>query len=64
MTGGWGVNGGVDPLDSTEIYDPLLGSWAVSGKSGAKLPRPMGGLVAEVIDDRILIFGIYTYLHI
>ena len=64
MTGGWGVDFTPDPLDSTEIFDPLLGSWAVSGKSGAKLPRPMGGLVAEVIDDRILIFGIYTYLHI
>ena len=41
-------------LDSTEIFDPLLGSWTASG---AKLPRPMNGLKAETINDRVLLFG-------
>ena len=43
-------------LDSTEIFDQLLGSWTASG---AKLPRPMNGLKAETINDNILLFGNY-----
>ena len=42
-------------LDSTELYDPSVGSWVVAG---AKLPTPMSSLRAINIDDRILIFGI------
>ncbi len=51
------VTGGDDGdyLDSTETYDPMLGSWAASG---AKLPRPMYGPKAANINDRVLIFGI------
>ena len=59
VTGGydeWGYS-----LDSTETFDPLLGSWA---HSGAKLPRPMSGLQAEIIDDRLLFFGIHYLIYI
>ena len=40
--------------DSTETFDPLVGSWVLSG---AKLPRPMYNLRAVNIYDRLLIFG-------
>ena len=40
-------------LDSTETFDSGGGGWA----TGAKLPRPMYGLSAANIDDRVLIFG-------
>ena len=40
VTGGWD---GSDYLDSTEIFDPLVGSWT----AGAKLPRPMWGIKGE-----------------
>ena len=52
VTGG---DDGSNLLDSTETFDPMLGSWAASG---AKLPQPMGGLRAANINDRLLIFGI------
>ena len=50
------MTGGYDGyyLDSTELYDPSVGIWVVSG---AKLPRPMRSLSAINIDDRVLIFG-------
>ena len=50
------MTGGYDGyyLDSTERYDPSIGSWV---KAGAKLPRPMSDLRAVNIDDRVLIFG-------
>ena len=53
------VTGGDDgsmsiTTDTTETFDPLVGSWVASG---AKLPRPMLGLRAVNIDDRLLIFG-------
>ena len=54
VTGGWT---GSDNLDSTETLASDEGSWATSG---AKLPRPMRGLRAASIDDRVLIFGDYT----
>ena len=41
-------------LDSTEIFDPLVGSWTVSR---AKLPRPMEGIRAE----GNLLFGKYYF---
>ena len=41
--------------DSTEIFDPSLGSW----RAGAPLPSVMFGLRATNIDNRILLFGIY-----
>ena len=52
MTGGYDEN--YSFLDSTELYDPSVGSWVVAG---AKLPRPMFGLRAINIDDRVLMFG-------
>ena len=56
VTGGnyWITNYDPQYLDSTEIFDPLLGSWTASG---AKLPRPMTALRAETINDRVLLFG-------
>ena len=49
------VTGGDDEYGhTTETYDPMMGSWAASG---AKLPRPMYGLRAANINDRLLIFG-------
>ena len=48
------VTGGEDDgyhyLDSTETFDPLVGSWTASR---AKLPRPMSDLKAE----NIYLFG-------
>ena len=50
------VTGGYDGqlLDSTEVYDPSVGSWVTCG---VKLPRPTSDLRAINIDDRVLIFG-------
>ena len=55
------VSGGDDgqyaaAFDSTETFDPLVGTWATSG---AKLPRPMAGARGIIINDRLLIFGNY-----
>ena len=51
------VSGGYDEsdnwLDSTEIFDPRLGSW----RAGAALPSPVYGLRAATIDNRVLLFG-------
>ena len=50
------VSGGYDGsknLDSTEIFDPSIGSW----KAGAALPSPVHGLRATNIDNRVLLFG-------
>merc|ERR1712110_738244 len=49
------VSGGADGnyLDSTEIFDPSLGSW----RAGAALPSPRMGLRATNIDNRVLLFG-------
>ena len=58
VTGGFVENG--DFLDSTEVYDPSVGTWV---EAGAKLPRPMYGLRATNIDDRVLIFGIFFLLY-
>ena len=41
-------------LDSTEIFDPSLGSW----KAGAALPSPRRKLQVTTIDNRVLLFGI------
>ena len=41
-------------LDSTETFDPLLGSWTASG---AKLPKPMQNHKVANINGRVLIFG-------
>ena len=57
------VTGGQDDgrvrLDSTETFDPLSGSWTASG---AKLPRPVSGIRAEIIHDSVLLFGNYQFL--
>ena len=52
VTGGISVGSSL-PLDSTEIYDPDIGSW----KAGAALPVPRSNLAAATIVNRILIFG-------
>ena len=62
VTGGYGNS---NYLDSTELYDPSVGSWVMAD---AKLPRPMCCLRAINIDDRILMFGNflkswYTYIN-
>ena len=51
VTGGY--DGSMDQLDSTEIFDPDLGSW----RAGAALPSPMVDHKAVNIDNRVLIFG-------
>ena len=56
VTGGWD---GAEILDSTELYDPSIGSWA----NGAKLPQPVSGLKAININDRVLIFGNNNYFY-
>ena len=53
VTGGYGV-GDEGKIDSTEIYDPDLGSW----RGGAALPSKRAGLRAANIDGRVLFFGI------
>ena len=40
--------------DSTEIFDPSVGSW----RDGAALPSPMGYMKATTMDNRVFIFGI------
>ena len=59
------VIGGVDEnwntLESTEVYDPSVGSWVVAG---AKLPRPMSGQRAINILNKVLIFGNVTFFMI
>ena len=46
---------GSDYLDSTEIFDPSIGSW----RAGAALPRGARDQMRAInIDNRILIFGI------
>ena len=50
VSGGW--TGDVR-LDSTEIFNPSVGSWS----TGAALPIPMDGLGATNIDNRVLLFG-------
>ena len=55
VTGGWP---GSDILESTETLVSDASSWVTSG---AKLPRPMRGLRAANIDDRVLIFGINSF---
>ena len=52
MTGGYDEN--YSFLDSTELYDPSVGSWVTNE---ATLPSPMSDLQAINIDDRVLIFG-------
>ena len=55
VTGGWSRGGDTgDKIDSTEIYDPDLGSW----RGGAALPSKREGLIAANIDGRVLFFGI------
>ena len=49
-----GSNDVGDNLNSTEVYDPVVGSWNVTE---AELPIPMTNLRATNIDDRVLIFG-------
>ena len=58
------VSGGSDDrsdyLDSTEIFDPSLGSW----RAGAALPSPRSSLTAATIANRILLLGIDIYIDI
>ena len=59
MTGGYDEN--YSFLDSTELYDPSVGSWVVAG---AKLPRPMSGQRAINILNKVLIFGNVSFFMI
>ena len=52
-----GLNVGIN-IDSTEIFDPSLGSW----RAGAALPHPMYNMKAANIDNRVLIFGMNILL--
>ena len=56
------MTGGYDGsyLDSTEVYDLSVGSWVVAD---AKLPRPMDGMRAISIHNRVLIFGKLTFFR-
>ena len=45
-------------LDSTEIFDPNLGSWS----AGATLPSP-DSLRATNLDNRVLLFGIHLFIY-
>ena len=49
-----GKDGSNSNVDTTETFNPMVGRWAASG---AKLPRPIDGLRAVNINDRVLIFG-------
>ena len=55
VTGGFT---GSDSLDTTETFAGDEDSWTTIG---ARLPRPMSGLRAATIDDRVVIFGNYYY---
>ena len=55
VTGGYTESGST--LDTTETFAGDEGAWTTTA---AKLPRPMRGLRAATIDDRVLIFGNYT----
>ena len=52
-----GRRDGYDFLDSTELYNPSLGKWVIS-TSTLSLPKPMAGLRAANINDRVMFFGI------
>ena len=51
VTGGWDEN--FYNLDSTEVYNPNVGSWTV----GTSLPKPLIQLSATNIEGRVFIFG-------
>ena len=54
VTGGWtGSDSNSLGLDSTEVFDPSVGSWT----AGARLPRPMFRLTATYIAGQVLLFG-------
>ena len=57
VTGGWT---GSDNTDTTETLASDEDMWTTAG---ARLPRPMSGQRAATIDDRILIFGNYTFIY-
>ena len=54
VMGGWT---GSDYLDTTETLASDEDTWVTA----ATLPRPIDGLRAATIDDRVLIFGNYMY---
>ena len=59
------VTGGIDGVsgsgltDSTEIYDPDIGSW----RTRAALPSPMQDMRAASLGNRVLVFGIDILLQ-
>ena len=60
VSGGHLGNNHKSYLQSTEIYDPEVGSW----RAGAALPSKRNGPRAANIDGRILFFGINTLSRI
>ena len=57
VAGGYAGGGNAGYLDSTELYDPSVGSWVVAA---AKLPTPMRAFNGVNIDNRVLFFGNYS----
>ena len=59
VTGGWGRFGDGREL-STEVFYPSAGEWTQVGD----LPRPMNGLRAVTLKNKILIFGDMIILNV
>ena len=54
-----GFAGSSTYLDSTEIFDPDVGSW----RAGAALPSPMASMGEAKIFNRVFVFGIDILLQ-
>jgi hypothetical protein len=53
VMGGYAGPGVRNPVDATQIYDPLTDTWRL----GAPMPRPRGALAAAVSGDRVVAVG-------
>ena len=54
VTGGWGF-GRNELLASTEVYRPSAEEWREV--PGGALPRPMEGVRAVTLNNKVLLFG-------
>ena len=54
VTGGWGF-GRNELLASTEVYRPSAEEWREV--PGGALPRPMEGVHAVTLNNKVLLFG-------
>jgi hypothetical protein len=58
VTGGYAIHGGWPVWDSAELYDPLTGTFALTGR----LTTPRGGHTATLLPDgRVLIAGGFAF---